>query len=95
MSTHDISPCLPAERIRALAEFAAKMDDTASHSRFAIVASNDLAFGLGRMFQTHRELVREFGGRGTKEVGVFRTMEEALVFLNVDHRVLLPELNDC
>jgi hypothetical protein len=79
------------ERVRALAELAAKMDDKVSHSRLAIVAPDDLAFGLGRMFQSHRELVREFDGRGTKEVGVFRTMEEALVFLHVDHPVVVPE----
>ena len=80
-----------AGRVRALAELAAKMDDKASRSRFAIVASDDIAFGLGRMFQSHREIVREFDGRGTKEVGVFRTMEEALVFLHVDHPVVVPQ----
>ena len=57
-------------RVRALAELAARMDDKAAYSRLGIVASEDIAFGLGRMFQTYRELVREFEGRGTKEMAV-------------------------
>ena len=75
------------ERIRELADTAARMDDTTQKSRFAIVASADLAFGLGRMFQTFRELNSQSG----KEVGVFRTMEEALKFLSIDHPLAPPE----
>jgi len=52
-----------------------------------LVASENLAFGLGRMFQAHRELDR----RSTREVGIFRTMEEALAFLGLDHALELPE----
>src|SRR5215510_1754369 len=43
-----------AGRVRDLAVLAAGMDHQASNSRMAIVASNDLAFGLSRMFQLHR-----------------------------------------
>jgi hypothetical protein len=53
------------------------MDDKNTKSRFAIVAPADVAFGLGRMYQAYRTLDR----RSTKEVGVFRTMREALAFL--------------
>src|SRR5262245_17122792 len=59
-----------ADRIRDLADFAARMDETGSRTRLAVVASTDLAFGLGRMFQSYRELDK----RSTKEVGIFRTM---------------------
>jgi hypothetical protein len=67
------------ERIRELAKLAASMDVKGSASRMAIVASEDHAYGLGRMFQTFREL----DPRSTKEVGVFRTMAEALAYLNI------------
>ena len=76
-----------AGRVRDLAGLAAGMDDQASHSRLAIVASTDIAFGLGRMFQLHRELESQ----STKEVGVFRTMAEALAFLRINHSVAMPE----
>ena len=52
----------------------------------AVVASENTAFGLGRMFQAYRELDR----RSTKEVGIFRTMEEALAFLSLDHPPEMP-----
>jgi hypothetical protein len=73
-------------RIRELAQLAAAMDSATSSSRFAIVASTDFAFGLGRMFQTHRHLEPS----STKEVGVFRTMQEALTFLRVDGPLTIP-----
>jgi hypothetical protein len=49
-------------------------------SKFAIVAGEELAFGLGRMYQTYREL----DPRSTKEVRVFRTLPEAMAYLNVE-----------
>jgi len=76
-----------AQRVRDLAKVAAKMDDTGSKTHFAIVATEDVAFGLGRMFQSYREL----DPKSTKEVGVFRTMEEALAFLRIDHPLAMPE----
>jgi hypothetical protein len=75
-----------ADRVRDLAKLAVRMDDTESKTRLAIVAAEDLAFGLGRMFQSYREVDR----RSTK-VGVFRTMEEALAFLQIDHPLVMPE----
>jgi len=76
------------ERVRDLAALSATMDDRNTSSRFAIVAHTDIAFGLGRMYQTYRALDR----RSTKEVGVFRTMGEALAFLRRDRPLVMPEL---
>ncbi|HET9886711.1 MAG TPA: hypothetical protein VFR10_04300 [bacterium] len=76
------------DRVQDLARLSVRMDDKYSRSRFAIVAPTDIAFGLGRMFQSLRELDRE----STKQVGVFRTMQEALNFLQLDHPLELPEI---
>lgn len=65
------------QRIHDLASLSARMDAPLGSSKFAIVASDNLAFGLGRMYQTYREMDE----RGTKKVATFRTMEEALVWL--------------
>jgi hypothetical protein len=65
------------ERIRELALLSASMDVLSGGGKFAIVAPRDLAFGLGRMYETYRALEP----RSTKEVGVFRTRPEALAFL--------------
>lgn len=67
------------ERVRELARLSARMDARSSASRFAIVAPTDLAFGLGRMYGTYRNL----DDRSTKEVGVFRSLDAALAFLGV------------
>jgi hypothetical protein len=67
------------ERVRELAARSAGMDGDSPPSRFAIVAPTEEAFGLGRMYQTYRSLDE----RSTKEVGVFRTIEEAMAFLAV------------
>jgi hypothetical protein len=66
-------------RIQELAQASAGMDPPASASRFAIVAPTELAFGLGRMYETYRALE----DRSTKQVAVFRTMEQALEFLGI------------
>ena len=76
------------DRVRELAALAARMDDTGSKTLLAVVASADVAFGLGRMFQSYRQLDR----RSNKEVGIFRTMAEALAFLQIDHPVVMPAL---
>jgi len=74
-------------RMKELAALSASTDDAAGSSRFAIVAPADIAYGLGRMFQTYREL----NPKSTKSVGVFRTMEEALAYLEIDSAVTVPE----
>src|SRR6266853_4481116 len=68
-----------AERVRELAKLSAAMDPRSSHSRFAIVAPTEFAFGLGRMYEAYRNL----DDRSTKTVSVFRTLDEALTFLGV------------
>jgi hypothetical protein len=67
------------DRIRQLAELAASMDAAAQSSKFAIVASSDETFGLGRMYETYRRLE----DKSTKQVGVFRSLSEAYAFLGV------------
>jgi hypothetical protein len=66
------------DRVRELAARSAGMDGDTPASRFVIVAPTAEAFGLGRLYQTYRGL----DARSKKEVGVFRTMEEAMAFLN-------------
>jgi hypothetical protein len=68
------------DRVRDLAELAAEMGRGAPRSKMAIVAPDDLAFGLGRMF----EAFRESAAPGIKPVGVFRTVPEALEWLGVE-----------
>jgi hypothetical protein len=68
------------ERIHQLAELSAHMDSYDKRTRFAIVAPTTIAFGLGKMFQAQREIET----RSNKEVGVFRTRTEALVFLGLE-----------
>ena len=48
----------------------------------AIVAPHDLVFGLGRMFDAYRNADR----RSNKEGRVFRTIAEAMAFLDADEK---------
>lgn len=63
--------------VRKLAQLSASMDGRSPGSALAILAPNDFAFALGRMFEIYRGL----DDRSTKRVGVFRTMADALAFL--------------
>ena len=65
------------ERARELAALSASMDPPGVETRFAIVAPQSVAFGLGRMYEMLRELQPGSG----KKVVVFRTQQEAMVFL--------------
>lgn len=67
------------KRIPELAELAANMDTSNQSSKMAIVAPQDLAFGLGRMFEVYRNL----HANSTKKVQVCRAMREACAFLGV------------
>jgi hypothetical protein len=69
----------PGDRIRALAELASAMDVPGTSSRLAIVASQDVAYGFARMFETYRTLNQH----GAKAVSVFRSMQTALDWLGV------------
>jgi hypothetical protein len=67
------------DNMRALAELSASMDIPQTSSKFAIVATSDEAFGLSRMYETYRHLE----DKSTKQVGVFRTLNEAYAYLGV------------
>jgi hypothetical protein len=66
------------ERVRDLA--ALPSGAGGGRTKFALVVAGDLAFGLARMFQAFSET----RPGGTKDVGVFRSVQDALVFLELD-----------
>jgi hypothetical protein len=68
--------------LRALATLSASMDSPRDRSKFAIIAPDDLAYGLGRMYQVYRGL----GSSASKEVAVFRTIQEGLDWLGLPPR---------
>ena len=68
-----------AERVRTLADLAAETDAPTAAARLAIVAPDDFAFGLGRMYAAYRET----NPRSTKQVGVFRSRADALEWLGL------------
>lgn len=53
------------------------MNSASGDTRLAIVASPDESFGLGRIYEIYRKL----RGKSTEESGAFRSMEDALAFL--------------
>jgi hypothetical protein len=67
-------------RMQELANKSATQDHPDRASRFAIVAPSTLAYGLARQYAIYREL----DARSRKQVGVFRTLPEALAFLGID-----------
>jgi hypothetical protein len=75
-------------RVRTLARLSASMDPSSPASKLAIVAPEDLAFGLGRVYEAYRE----GNDQSTKRVGVFRTRADALTFLGLGGE---PEATDC
>jgi hypothetical protein len=81
-------PLPSIHRVRDLATTAASMDHPSAAARMAIVAPDDLAFGLGRMFESYKS----FDERTTKEVSVFRTFPEAYAFLNITDSPQLPDI---
>ena len=74
------TPNPAGENFRALASESAATDSVEIPTKFAIVAGEQLAYGLARMYQTYRELEP----KSTKRVEVFRTLPEALAFLGVE-----------
>lgn len=80
MRDAEIQTTPSADELRQLAMLSAAMDLPTQPSRLAIVATQDLAFGLGRMYEVYREL----STGGTKEVKVFRRLEDACAFLGVE-----------
>jgi hypothetical protein len=64
--------------MKALAQLAVQADDPAQTSRLAIIARQDLHFGLGRMYESYRSMQPKH----TRQVSVFRTRQEALHWLS-------------
>ena len=61
------------DNLKALAELAASMDKPDLPSKFAIVAPQDVYFGLGRMYESLRESVPH----ATRRANAFRTRADA------------------
>ena len=68
------------ERLQELAEVSAGLDPPTMSPRLAIVAPDQIAFTLGRMYGAYREM----HPLNTKQVEVFRTLPEALAFLGIE-----------
>ncbi|MEK7466068.1 MAG: hypothetical protein AAB074_01525 [Planctomycetota bacterium] len=73
-----------AARMRELAALSASMDPPATSARFGIVAPEELAFQLGRIYEAMR--CEAAGGSGGKKVMTFRTLEEAENWLGWEGR---------
>lgn len=73
-------PTSASNSFQQLATEAASMDPPETAAKFAIVAPEQLAFGLGRMYKAYRELAPS----STKQVEVFRTLVEAMLFLGIE-----------
>ena len=78
---------LPASsRMAELAALSAKMDPPDHPSKLAIVATEKILYGLGRMY----EAKRESNTKSTKEVRVFWTIAEALSWLGATEPAEIP-----
>jgi hypothetical protein len=75
------------ERVRELANLSASMDAPGTTSKFAIVASDRLAFGLAQMYGARRD----FNAKSSKEVRVFQKRAAALEWLEVTEEELAAE----
>ena len=71
------------KRIGLLAALSASMDPPGPPSKLAIVAPEDMVFGLGKMYQARRSLEPA----STKEVRVFREREPAIEWLKIEDGV--------
>jgi hypothetical protein len=63
--------------MKALAELSARMDDPSAKSKFAIIAREDLHYGLARMYEAYRSMQP----KNTRTLAIFRTLEDALSWL--------------
>jgi hypothetical protein len=64
--------------MKALAELSARMDDPSAKSKFAIIAREDLHYGLARMYGTYRSMQP----KSTRTLAIFRKREDALRWLS-------------
>lgn len=76
-------PFPSADAMRELSTLAGSMDDPNTRTRFAIVATSAFAYGLARMYATYRAL----DPRSTRAVSVFRSVEDAMKWLESDEPV--------
>ena len=65
---------LTFEKIYDLAKLSADMDDNTIHTKLAIVGPNNLFYVMGQLYESFRSANQ----RSTKKVSVFRSMEEAI-----------------
>lgn len=63
-----------SQMAKQMADYAGSLSEKRGVGRFAIIASSDLAYGLSRQYQV-------IGQDIAPEIGVFRTMEEALEWI--------------
>lgn len=68
---------LSFQRVKDLASLSAEMDPRHPPGRFAIIAPGDVAYMLGRLYKGVRALLPG----ATRELGVFRTPEQAEAWL--------------
>jgi len=68
---------LTIEKISELAKLSAKMDDNTISTKLAIVASDTFLYGMGRLYEAFRTV----NPKSTKKVSVFRTMQEAIEWI--------------
>jgi len=61
------------DNLKKLAHLAGSTDRADKPSRFAIVATRDVYFGLGRMYESFRDCIP----RTNRELATFRSREEA------------------
>lgn len=83
--TNEIEVATPTV-LRSLAAKSVALSAAVPRGRLAIVAKQQVQFGLSRMYEAYRELEP---GR-TQEVGVFRTLAEASAFLGIDVTASAP-----
>ncbi len=76
-----------AATMRNLANLSESMAQVVAVGKTAIVAPQQLVFGLGRMYEAYRKLQEG----SAKEVSVFRTLAEAAAFLGIDLPISKPD----
>ena len=69
---------LTGDNLQEIAMLASSMDLEKGITKFAIVVSNDLYYGLGRMYETYRSLQKS----NVKQVAVFRSVKDALAWIH-------------
>jgi len=77
MSRVTVAEFVSINRLKELVNLSASMAALLPTSKQAIVAPDDTYFGLGRIYKNYYDL----GTNGAKEIGVFRSREEALNWL--------------